>query len=104
MLGTTIHNEPRKKVKPSAEPKKDVFGRLMKVGDTVAYNPVGKHKRMSIGEVIGFTPKMVRIKIGPDYVSNGRSYPQNITRYPGLCVLKHNPFTSRANTFTDTGD
>lgn len=87
MLGQDVYDVPKKEPKKTTHPGfKDVAGYLLKVGDIVAYNPVGKHKRLGIGEVIGFSARMVRIKTGPDYMSNGRAYPQTLTRYPKLCV------------------
>lgn len=40
---------------------KDIFGTTIEVGDTVAFN-IPTYRSLTTGEVIGLTPKRVRIK------------------------------------------
>ena len=41
--------------------RKDIFGFPVEIGDIVAYNPP-KYKGMVIGEIIGFTPQMIKVR------------------------------------------
>lgn len=70
---------------------RDCSGRIIRVGDLVAYNESGYTYSLFVGEIVAFTPKMVKVQ--PH--SGARMAPRNeepINRYPcQLCRITNTP-------------
>lgn len=49
----------------------DIFNKTILLGARIAFNPP-TYKGLVIGEVVGFTPKMVKVKYNPSGKQNSR--------------------------------